>query len=354
MYIPDYSLPFIRKFIRTAQSRDIDQACIHHLFRPLLDAFKSDYSAVLLLPNRYISEPQLISNNPPEFVEAYMPVFKKDFLMTNLVETTNITLLSSFSPDFLASNNEFVYTVQKVRPVSDVCYVPLEMNGHLAGYLAIGRAGLHTPKYSPNEVKVFSWLAGFLNNGYCRTLKGGPVCGRTALLDAAGRVLQRGAEIDAVFAEIFGANAREFPAGGKMYSSRRFASWYRVNLHGESPVGDFVFHKGDKTYRLVFRRFDADPVRLYFPREPQAEIVLADRNPIDSIPPEASHTPRYDLTLREEEIVQCIFRGLSNRYIAFSLGISPETVKRHVYNIFKKCDVRSRTELVMKLAVSSF
>jgi DNA-binding NarL/FixJ family response regulator len=52
------------------------------------------------------------------------------------------------------------------------------------------------------------------------------------------------------------------------------------------------------------------------------------------------------ITSREQEIIQCICRGLSNSEIARRLTLSPHTVKTHLNAIFKKLNVTSRTKLM--------
>ncbi|HHX71793.1 MAG TPA: LuxR family transcriptional regulator [Clostridiales bacterium] len=52
------------------------------------------------------------------------------------------------------------------------------------------------------------------------------------------------------------------------------------------------------------------------------------------------------LTVREQEVLQLILSGKSNREIAGDLLISESTVKTHVRNIFSKYDVGSRAELI--------
>ena len=54
------------------------------------------------------------------------------------------------------------------------------------------------------------------------------------------------------------------------------------------------------------------------------------------------------LTAREMEILLLAARGLSNRRMASSLGLSEATVKRHLANIYPKMDVSSRGEAVRK------
>jgi DNA-binding NarL/FixJ family response regulator len=55
----------------------------------------------------------------------------------------------------------------------------------------------------------------------------------------------------------------------------------------------------------------------------------------------------FGLTPREMEVVACIVEGCSNRDIAKQFGLSEETVKRHLSNIFDKTGVSTRLELAM-------
>jgi LuxR family maltose regulon positive regulatory protein len=54
------------------------------------------------------------------------------------------------------------------------------------------------------------------------------------------------------------------------------------------------------------------------------------------------------LTNREIEILSILAKGLSNNKIADRLFISPETVKRHLYNIYQKFNVKNRHEAIVK------
>lgn len=55
------------------------------------------------------------------------------------------------------------------------------------------------------------------------------------------------------------------------------------------------------------------------------------------------------LSGREQEVVQLLLEGKSNKLIASSLGISARTVEFHLKNIYTKFQVSSRMELVLKL-----
>jgi DNA-binding NarL/FixJ family response regulator len=50
------------------------------------------------------------------------------------------------------------------------------------------------------------------------------------------------------------------------------------------------------------------------------------------------------LSPREMEILRLITRGLSNKEIAYTLGISHQTVKNHMTSILRKLDVEDRTQ----------
>ena len=54
------------------------------------------------------------------------------------------------------------------------------------------------------------------------------------------------------------------------------------------------------------------------------------------------------LSERELEVLRLITSGLSNREIAQELFITAGTVKRHVHNIYRKLEVRSRTQAVAR------
>lgn len=55
---------------------------------------------------------------------------------------------------------------------------------------------------------------------------------------------------------------------------------------------------------------------------------------------------KYELTKRESEILKEIYEGKTNTQIADDLFISESTVKAHVYNLFRKLQVKNRIEAV--------
>ena len=54
------------------------------------------------------------------------------------------------------------------------------------------------------------------------------------------------------------------------------------------------------------------------------------------------------LTVRERDVLAMISQGCSNKSVARTLEISPETVKSHVKHIFLKLEVGTRSEAVFR------
>ena len=52
------------------------------------------------------------------------------------------------------------------------------------------------------------------------------------------------------------------------------------------------------------------------------------------------------LTKKETEIVKCLCKGLTTTAICYELNIKNPTLKVHLYNMFRKLNVKSRHQLV--------
>jgi ATP/maltotriose-dependent transcriptional regulator MalT len=89
---------------------------------------------------------------------------------------------------------------------------------------------------------------------------------------------------------------------------------------------------------LVLSDFLLRPLRTFDPRL----ALKAGLNPR-----EAGIVAASTLTHREEEVLDLLRQGMSNREIAQTLWIAQSTTKVHVRNIFDKLGVRSRTEAAL-------
>jgi two-component system, NarL family, nitrate/nitrite response regulator NarL len=97
---------------------------------------------------------------------------------------------------------------------------------------------------------------------------------------------------------------------------------------------------------VVFKRFAVQTLmdalravadgQVWMPPNLQASMATALREP-----------SRDPLTPREREIVELVARGLRNAEVAKKLGITEDTVKSHLNNVFQKLNVRDRVQLTL-------
>lgn len=76
-------------------------------------------------------------------------------------------------------------------------------------------------------------------------------------------------------------------------------------------------------------------------------------NPIlltDTLQAHLPATP--SLTIREKEMLAQVLKGASNKEIAVSSSISERTVKTHLYRVYRKLNVKSRTKAIALLSQS--
>lgn len=88
---------------------------------------------------------------------------------------------------------------------------------------------------------------------------------------------------------------------------------------------------------------------LWFSRELLVKCIFKSNESSDE-PEPANHAANAlgtFLTLREKEILVMIASGVSNRKIASFLGISTNTVKTHIYNIYSKIKVPNRLQAAL-------
>jgi DNA-binding NarL/FixJ family response regulator len=93
--------------------------------------------------------------------------------------------------------------------------------------------------------------------------------------------------------------------------------------HGKYVIGDQVFNEKE------FRRWLEDQME-------KARHLYSEPG-----------SPFHPLSDREMEVLSCVVKGMSNKEIASTLGISHQTVKTHVTSILRKFGVEDRTQAVV-------
>ena len=118
-----------------------------------------------------------------------------------------------------------------------------------------------------------------------------------------------------------------------------YALWRGLRADHEAFVG-----AGDLGYGQ-----DADPAFRTAPTledapAPDASDVLLGEASLEARCDELART--YGLTAREHEILGFLAHGHNGVYIGEELVISPNTVRTHIHNIYRKLDVTSREDIL--------
>lgn len=308
----------------------------------------SHYFGFVLFPlNRECIAPLLVTNNPPEFLSEYNNVYQKDFIAESLIETGKEAVLRRLPDWNRGGHRDYLEPLDRVRPACDGIYIPMRTKeGLIRGYWAIARAGLHSPSFSNNDLEVFRFLAGFMDEAYDRSFLEFASLENTAYLDLDGHLLHAGENISQVFSDIFGINLEasnyEKASNCNIFLARLMMYQNHPYRHGQDRA-DINFH--GKRFRFKFSMVDAGVT----PSESQGvrsiKVVLIYDGDFHS----AKLQSVIHFSRREEEVLRGIFRGHMNKEIAFNLGIDESTVKSYTHNIFEKIGFHSRTELVLGL-----
>jgi NarL family two-component system response regulator LiaR len=121
------------------------------------------------------------------------------------------------------------------------------------------------------------------------------------------------------------------------------------SVKNEFPSMDFVAigHHADTDTSLRALQSGANAV---VPKHQSTERIHEARRILEHIrtfPVISAQT--HSLSQREMQVVRCMDMGLSYREIADTLYISIETVRRHAHNLYRKLNVRNRTEALSVL-----
>jgi len=111
-----------------------------------------------------------------------------------------------------------------------------------------------------------------------------------------------------------------------------------ISLFREENDPDFELR--DLMYLELIRKNSANQLNKLIEINKLSKRKIIDQNEMM-----AKCSNKYDLTNREQEVLKLIISGKSNNEIAEELFISINTVKKHLTHIFKKTEVKNRTEL---------
>jgi DNA-binding NarL/FixJ family response regulator len=107
--------------------------------------------------------------------------------------------------------------------------------------------------------------------------------------------------------------------------------------------GIFLKHNPPGSLLEAIRTVAAGGVWMDPKTTPQGTAVVDEKPSVS-----AAH-----LTPRERKVLRCVFEGLSNKEMAYQLGVSLSSVKATLQHLFDKMGVRTRGQLV-RMAIERF
>jgi ATP/maltotriose-dependent transcriptional regulator MalT len=164
------------------------------------------------------------------------------------------------------------------------------------------------------------------------------------LLDAIWRVEGNGSSLEELCLDptLTGRDFLDWAEGEHLFliPLEEEGRWFRLHRLFRSLLAEELNRRcGDESREILRRR---------------AEAWIRDHGLMDEGSPSChtrstlSASDRVGLTPRETEILGLVAQGKSNKRVARDLSVSVETVKKHVYNSFRKLDVENRLKAVEK------
>ncbi len=144
---------------------------------------------------------------------------------------------------------------------------------------------------------------------------------------------------------------RRLKSFGDVIPQRIIAALFNLSSDSEWKVGTIPFgvraffgceDSIDTMIRGLQRVIHGD---VWIPRRLLLEVATGNHDGSHGVEPNGSEYK--PLTIRESEILSLVCTGASNDEVGSHLNISTNTVKTHLYNIYKKIDVPNRMQAIL-------
>lgn len=353
MYLADGQLSQIRLLIRDLFAEPFSAKSVQETGQRICSLLDADYFGLNIYPREKIRRRMIISNNPAQFIQIYRSIAKEDFLLDSIISTGSEYTLSR-SPNYdQPKNKTFIQIVQSMRPISDMIYIPLKANSRIRGHFSLARAGLKSPLYTDQQLEIFRFLMGFVNDAFQCSFVPPPPEEDVAYLDYDGNIVEAGARIKEIFNDFFGRDMVDGAKRNHSGASDHFLKAYKRFLHGPLDAGmnKVSLENTAKQYLFIFKPMKNGSAIRYsgFPYASVRFLETSLVSPGVRSAEQAGEIGHFEFSRREHEVLEGIFKGRTNKEIAQALGIDESTVKRYTHNIYEKTGFRSRVELVLGL-----
>jgi len=345
----------IRQLVRLLYSQTLNDSTLLEAFPLLTTITGSPYiTFVRLLASDHFAKGLQISEAPSEFIKTYSEIWKEDFIMETLVRTQKTLTLQSIPGWDSRNRRGFLEPLNRIRPSTDVIYVPSKIGGILVGCWAVATEGAKKPPYDSESIRVFEFLSSFLTEALRRALHTVSAPEDVALLDTSGNVLFEGNRIAESFTVLFGLASREQPCRSTLPAGDAFRKRFYSFVWGTPNPWNSCFIWEDETgskHEFVFRIHKSGDQYLQSHNKLVVSVVRVakERDRDETILPVGLLQKHFGFTKEEIEVVHGAYQGLSNLEIGLRLGISEPSVKRRLGMVYEKTGTSSRMQLLFRL-----
>lgn len=122
---------------------------------------------------------------------------------------------------------------------------------------------------------------------------------------------------------------------------------YLTIIHNDHPLGLLALFRSKAEPDFDDREiFFMELLKIHLALKLYTLLVEQPNDHAFVLPPENNNP--FSLTKREMEIIQHVCKGETDNEISHLLYISKGTLRRHVYNIYRKTNIKSRVQLMKK------
>ncbi len=357
MELPDGKISAVQAFINRLFTMESESEVLKYVCPALADIVPTDFYGFYLFPNILSKQPLFYTNNSIDFIDAYNAgLGEYDLFTEQMITTGNLPAVyhNIVTPE-LYKKSFFLNETDKIRgkPAKDGCYLPLVVDRTLAGFIALGRLADYPEPYSREELRLLAFCISFIPAGIERALSGPPPAPVTALVNGYGEVVDAGDRMVRLLREIFGEKHYNTPCRAGDENGNKFKTMVDNMFLGKRYIGtgEVELARKGKKWTLQFSHLPKAELsfREYFPEKPQLMVsVKSDGFSRGFLVLEPAFE-RFSISPREREVILLLFKGCSNADIAAELQIAEATVKHHLYHIYNKTGVDSRTHLIFRL-----
>lgn len=317
----------------------------------LLPLVGADYGALAVTRGARPDEYEwIVQNLPPSFLGSYAEMEPYDFVRNAVIAQPNVVLCDAEMVDRRALERNMMY--QRARqvgsPIEQVMAVMLHVDGNWQSGLSLYRE--RRRPFSERERRRLQRLTPAIANAVrsCRTYAA--VARRSDVLEALlgergdavivvqppAREIDRTARASALLDAWFASGERR---GGALPSKLLEELRAAVTAHARG-------HAAPRLWRRPGKDADLEVKMLPVPGSPGSglwALRLHEVSHAAALPPPVGKP----LTKREAKVASYVALGWDNRLIAEEIKCKPNTVKKHVSQIFNKYGVDDRRDIML-------